>query len=158
MSENTTEKKSHGFLKFIIAVLIIGACVFGIVKFIQYEQSQAVVDGNGTTQGNTDGNTHLFKRSANNNDIVVDADLDLTSFGVKCVIMPQTDIEGLVVRVNFLDKNKNIIDSVTKNLGNVTKGVQVSFSISLFDLGLSVAWNTNYESVAVIGGTVSYFA
>ena len=157
MSENSSEKKSHGFLKFLIAVLIIGACVFGVVKIVQYQQSKQTVDGNGTTQGNTDGNTHLFKRSANNNDISVTSDLDLLSFGVKYAIIPQKDIDGLVVTVNLLDKNKNILKSVVKSLGNVKQGVQVSFSISLLELGISVAWNTQYESIAVTGGTVSYF-
>ena len=158
MSENSSEKKSHGFLKFIIVALIIGACVFGIVKFVQYQQSQQTVDGNGTTQGNSDGNTHLFKRSANNNDITYDYELDLSSFGEKFTILPQTDIDNLVVTINFLDSNKKILTSISKSLGNVKQGIQVSFSISLMDLGLSVAWNTRYNSIAVTGGTVSYFA
>ena len=158
MSENSNKKSSHGFLKFILVVLIIGACIFGIVKFVQYQQSKQIVDGNGTTQGNTDGNKHLFKRSANNSDISVNSDLNLSSLGIKYVILPQTDIDGLVVTVNLLDKNKNIIDSVVKSLGNVKQGVQVNFSISLLELGVSTAWNTKYESIVVTGGTVSYFA
>lgn len=157
MSEDS-EKKSHGLLIFLIVVIIIGACVFGVVKFIQYQKSKTVIDGVGTTQGNTDGNTHLLSRSANNNDIVVTSDLDLASFGGKYTVMPQTDINNLQVTVYFLDKNKNTLTSKVENLGNVKQGVQVSFSISLFDLGLSVAWNTEYTSTAVTGGTVSYFA
>lgn len=157
--DNTNEKKkSHGCLIFIIVAIIVGACVFGIVKFIQYQQSKSVVDGSGTTLGNTDGNTQLLSRSARNSDIVVDSDLDLASFGSKYTIMPQTDIDGLQVTIYFLDKNEKQLTSKIETLGNVKKGVQVSFSISLFDLGLSVAWNTEYTSVAVTGGTVSYFA
>lgn len=158
MSETDEKKKSHGFLKFLIAILIIGICVFGVVKFIQYLQSQSIVDGNGTTQGNTDGNTHLFSRSANNNDVKIDSDLDLANFGVKYIVMPQTDISNLQITINFLDKNKNVLTSKVENIGNVKQGVQISSSISLFDLGLSVAWNTEYNSIAVTGGTVSYFA
>ncbi len=158
MSETDEKKKSHGFLKFLIAILIIGICVFGVVKFIQYLQSQSIVDGNGTTQSNTDGNTHLFSRSANNNDVKIDSDLDLANFGVKYIVMPQTDIRNLQITINFLDKNKNVLTSKVENIGNVKQGVQVSSSISLFDLGLSVAWNTEYNSIAVTGGTVSYFA
>ena len=158
MSEKSGEKKSHGFLIFLIVILVIGACIFGVVKLIQYQQSKQTVDGNGTTQGNSDGNNHLFKRSANNRDISVDSDIDFSSFGIKYTILPQTDIDGLVVTINLLDSNKKIINSVVKSLGNVKQGVQINFSISLFDLGLSVAWNTKYESIAVTGGTVSYFA
>ena len=155
MSEG--EKKSHGFLKFLIAVVIIGACIFGVVKLVQYQQTK-YQDGQGTTQGNHDGDKHLFKRSANSNDISVNSDLDLTSFGGKYTILPQTDIDGLEVTINYLDSNRKILQSVVKSLGNVKEGVQVSFSISLFDMGLSVAWNTKYESIVVTGGTVSYFA
>lgn len=158
MSDNANEKKSHGFLVFLIVLVIVGACIFGIVKFLQSQQAQRVVDGNGTTQSNTDGNTRLFKRSANNSDIIIDSDLDLANFGGKYTVSPQTDIDGLQITVNYLDKNKNILTSKVENLGNVKQGVQVSFSVSLFDLGLNVAWNTEYESIAVTGGTVSYFA
>ena len=158
MSENNSKKKSHGFLKFLIVIFIVGACIFGVVKFVQSQQANQVVDGHGTTQGNTDGNTHLFKRSANINDITYDYDLDLMSLGEKITILPQTDIDGLVITINFLDSNKKILTSISKSLGNVKKGVQVSFSISLMDLGLSVALNTQYNSIAVTGGTVSYFS
>ena len=158
MSDTNEKKKSHGLLKFLIVVVIIGACVFGIVKFVQYQQSKSIVDGNGTMQGNKDGNTHLFSRSANINDVIIDYDLDLANLGVKYIVMPQTDISNLQITINFLDKNKKVLTSKVENLGNVKQGVKVSSSISLFDLGLSVAWNTEYNSFAVTGGTVSYFA
>lgn len=152
------KKNSHGFLKFIIALAIIGACLFGVIKFVQCQETKTVVDGNGTTQGNNDGNTNLFSRSANNGDVVIDSDLDLMSLGGKYTVLPQTDIDNLEITVNYLDKNKNLLTSKTKYLGNVKKGVQVSFSFSITDLGVSVVWNTQYESIAVTGGTVSYFA
>ena len=110
------------------------------------------------TQGNHDGDKHLFKRSANANDIVISSDLDLASLGGKYTINPKTDIDGLVVTINYLDSDKKILHSVVKSLGNVKEGVQINFSISLFDLGISVAWNTKYESIVVTGGTVSYFS
>ncbi len=88
----------------------------------------------------------------------MDSNLNLASFGGKYVILPQTDIEDLEITINYLDSDRKILDSVVKHLGDVKQGVQVSFSISLFDLGISVAWNTKYESYAVTGGTVSYFS
>lgn len=148
------EKKSHGFLKFLIAVLIIGAVIFGIVKFVEYKTTVNSV----TSEGNSDGSKHLFSRSARNSDVEVDSDLDLSSFGAKYTIMPNTDIDDLQITVSFLDKNKNVLTSIERTLGDVREGVQVSFSVSLFDLSLSVAWNTKYESWTVTGGTVSYFA
>lgn len=158
MNDTNEKKKSHGFLAFLIWFIVIGACIFGVIKLVQNQQSKNIVDGKGTTQGNTDGATHLFKRSANNNDIIIDSDLDLSSLGAKYIILPQTDIDNLQITINFLDKNKEILTSKVEMIGNVKKGVQVNFSISLFDLGFSVAWNTQYESLAVTGGTVSYFA
>lgn len=155
---DTKEKKSHGLLVFIIVVIVLGLSIFGIVKLVQHTQAQQQIDGQGTTQGNTDGDTKLFSRSANNNDVKISDELDLASFGAKYSVLPQTDISNLEVTVNFLDENKKLLTSVVKPLGNVKEGVQVSFSISLLELGLSVAWNTKYESMAVTGGTVSYFA
>ena len=157
VSSVTPQKKSHGFLIFLIVAVILGVCIFGIVKFVQYQQTE-YDDGRGTIQGNHDGDRQLFKRSASSNDISVDSDLDLTSFGGKYTVLPQTDIDGLELTIHFLDSNRSVLQSVVKSLGNVKKGVQVSFSISLFDLGVSVAWNTKYESIVVTGGTVSYFA
>lgn len=158
MSDTNEKKKSHGFLKVSIFLIILGFCIFGIAKFVQYQKANLQVDGQGTIQGNSDGNSKLFSRSANNNDIAVNNELDLSSFGGKYIIIPQTDINGLELTVNFLDSNKTILTSVVKSLGNVKEGVQISFSISLFDMGLSIAWNTKYESIVVTGGTVSYFA
>lgn len=88
---------------------------------------------------------------------MINSDLDLSSFGGKYIVIPQIDIDNLQITVNYLDKNQNILTSKIENLGNVSKGIQVSFSISLFDLGLSVIWNIQHESIVVTGGTVSYF-
>lgn len=64
-TEESTEesgKKSHGFLKFLIVILIIGALIFGLVKCAEYESSV----NPSTSQGNPDGTTQLFSRSARN--------------------------------------------------------------------------------------------
>lgn len=155
---NTQPKKGHPILKFLIIFLIIFVCVFAVVKFVDYQNSKQQIDKGGTTQGNHSGDKQLFRRSANINDITYSLDLDLSSLGEKCTITPNVDIDGLEITLNFLDKNENLLDSIVKQLGNVKEGVQVSFSVSLFDMNLSVAWNTKYDSIAVTGGTVSYFA
>ncbi len=149
-----TGKKSHGFLKFLIVFLIIGAIIFGLVKCAEYKST---VNSN-TSQGNSDGNTHLLSRSARNSDITVESDLDLSSFGAKYTVMPQIDIDNLEITISFLDENKNVLTSFEKSLGDVKESAQVSFSISLFDMSLTVALKTRYESWTVTGGTVSYFA
>lgn len=165
MNENETNesggKKHYGFLKFLIALLIIGVAVF-----VLYECIQCVSSGNSdtpqgstnTSQGNSDDGPHLFRRSAENSDVIVDSDLDLSAFGAKYTVTPQTDIDNLEITIRFLDEDRNVLTTFEQTLGNVREGVQVSFSISLFDLGLSVALKTEYESWSVTGGTVSYFA
>ena len=155
---DTQQKKRHPILKFLFIILIVFFCIFAIVKFMDYQNSKQKIDGNGTTQGNHSGDKQLLRRSANINDITYSLDLDLSSFGEKCTITPNVDIEGLEITLNFLDKNKNFLDSITKPLGNVKEGVQVNFSVSLFDMNMSVAWNTKYASIVVTGGTVSYFS
>lgn len=166
MAEENKNKKSHGFLTFIIVILILGGTIFGIIKFISCINSDTTSTSHTTSSsynsgsgsgGSNNSTPKPFSRSANNGDIIISSDLDLSAFGGKYIITPQTDINGLVISITYLDKNKKQLTQFTKNIGNVKKGVQVNFSISLFDLGLSVAWNTSYESIAVIGGTVSYF-
>lgn len=100
----------------------------------------------------------LFTRDANSGDIVVDSELDFSSLGAKFVITPQRDIDGLKIEINFLDKNKETLYTKKKTLGNVTKGVQVSFSISLFDLDITTVFKTEYTSISVTAGTVSWFS
>lgn len=163
---NLPQKKRHGFLIFLLVAILIGVVIFVVVKIVQFTGTKQDVgnheltDGSvqTTTQGNHDGDTKLFHRSARTSDITMDSNLDLASFGGKYVILPQTDIEDLEITINYLDNDRKILDSIVKRLGDVKQGVQVSFSVSLFDLGLSVAWNTKYETYAVTGGTVSYFS
>ncbi len=161
MSNPEPKKKHHYLKRFIVIAIVLITIFFGffvIVKFAEYQISKQQIDGSGTIQGNHGGDKQLFRRSANMNDITYTLDLDLSSLGEKCTITPNVDIAGLEVTLHFLDKNKRVLDSIVKQLGNVKEGVQVSFSVSLFDIGLSVAWNTVYSSMAVTDGTVSYFA
>lgn len=106
----------------------------------------------------TFGSPQLFTREATNADIVVDGDLDLGNLGVKYILKPNVDIEGLTIKINLLDKNYNKIESFTKYIGNVQEGVQVNVSLSLTEMSLSAIFKVKYESIKVVGGRVSYFA
>lgn len=121
--------------------------------------SDGIVDS-GTGSGSQDSANipQLFYRDAKNSDIVMDNELDLSSFGAKYTITPQVDIDGLTLTIRFFDEKRNVLKEFDKYLGNVKEGTQVSFSLSLFDLGFSVAWNAKYENWSVSGGSVSYFA
>ena len=153
-------KKSHGFLIFLAVVLVIGAVILAVVMIGQnWSPSDSSSEGGSTVSGEVnDDPPRLFYRSADNDDVLIDTELDLSSFGEKFVVTPQVDIDDLELTIRFLDEDRNVLTTHVQDLGNVKEGVQVSFSISLFDLGLSVAWNTKYSSVSVTGGSVSYFA
>lgn len=154
-TQTSNENKSHGCLiAFIIIIVVIAAVGFGIYKLIETNSSNTT----GSTNGNTDGNTKLFSRSANNNDITMETDVDWSSFGTKVKIRPQTDIKDLDVMVILTDKNKETLYTTTKALGNVKEGVEVSFSLSITEIGLSATLKCEYVTVRVVGGTVSYFA
>lgn len=144
------KSKGHPLMGFIIVLLILVTLIFSIFTIRGCILSQNNTD-------NSDGKTSITRRSANINDITIDSVLDLSSMGAKYNIYPKVDIEDLEITISFMDKNRAVLTTVEKRLGNVKEGVQVSFTISLFDLGFSVAWNTTYETTTVTGGTVSNF-
>lgn len=96
---------------------------------------------------------NITRRSANDNDITVESNLDLAGVGAQYKINPKADIDNLVVRVTFMDKNRDEVTYIVKSLGNVEKDEQVSFTVSIFDLGVE-AIRIVYERVAVVGGIV----
>lgn len=153
-TQHNKSNNSRGLLKSIISILIIGVCILGVVKFVEYKTTV----NRTTSYGNTDGNLKLLSRSARNGDIKVNSDLDLSSLGAKYTIIPQTDISNLQVTISFLDENKKTINTQVKILGNVKKSNPLNFSISLFDLGIVNALKIKYETLTVTGGTVSYFS
>lgn len=149
------EKKSHGCLiAFIVIVVVVASLIFAGIKLVEYKKTQNPY----TSESNSDGNAKLLSRSANNGDITVDSSFDLSSLGNKIYIMPNVDISSLVVSITVYDKDKNILTQKRQTLGNVTKGNQVSMTISITDLGLIDSLNASYFTISVVGGTVSYFA
>ena len=149
------EKKSSGCLiAFIVFVVILASLIFAGVKYVEYKKTQNPY----TSESNSDGNTRLLSRSANNGDITVDSSFDLSSLGNKIYIIPNVDISSLTVSITVYDKNKNVLTQKQQTLGNVTQGNQVSMTVSITDLGLIDTLNTSYFTISVVGGTVSYFA
>lgn len=159
MSENDN-KESRGQLKgfvifFLVATLLIGA--FICVVFLS-DASSSSTESPSTGSSSSNGYHFEVGRKAHNSDILFDCDLDLSSFGAKYTITPQSDINNLVIELGFFDSNKNELCTQEKTIGNVKKGVQVSFSISLLDMSLSTAWNTKYISCSVVSGRVPIFS
>lgn len=152
-NSNKNTNNSHGFLKFLVCFIIICGCIFGLVKCAEYLPTVNPI----TSKGNSDGNTKIFSRSARKDDLnFIDSGLDLSSLGAKYTFIPNNDINNLQITIIFMDKNKNIIQQIVKSCGSVKKGVKESFSISLFDFGITTALQIKYTSWNISGGTVSY--
>lgn len=135
-----------------IVVLLTAIFMLGIILF------GAVMCLNSAYSPESSGTVNLMNRPANNGDIIVAEDADLSNLGVKFTIHPQRDIDNLQVTVSLLDKDKKLLTTKVANLGNVKKGVQVTCSVSFIELDWTVIKNISYESVNVTGGTVSVFA
>ena len=147
--EQRTNKQRGAVIATIIIVLIVAAVMtWGLIKSFDTPDGP-IQDGTSVS---------LFKRDARNSDITLYCDLDMNSFGAKFTITPQVDIEELELEIRFLDKNEQLIKTITKYVGNVKEGVQVSFSISISEIGLINALKIEYGRASVSGGKVSYFA
>lgn len=155
MSDTEEKKSGSGCLKVFIVLLVIAVAIFAIIKFVEYQATKNSSGGG----GNSDGNLNLVRRSANNGDISIDdGTIDIASLGVKYAVTPKVDIDGLVVTVIIMDKNENELTTLVKSLGDVKKGVQVNFTVSLAELSFTTVLKAYYQSLSVTGGTVSYFA
>lgn len=152
LTSTPQEKKSYGCLiaAILIVVFIVGITI-ALVKIVDINKT----NDNSSSSGGS--GVHLFYRDANNGDIVCDMNSDISNLGIKILITPQQDISNLSVLISLYDKNKNVLWSTTKQLGNVTTGNQINVSYSILEIGLSNSLKGNYISVAVVGGTVSYF-
>ena len=113
----------------------------------------------GLTYGiNNSSEAKLLSRSANNSDVLLNGETDLSNLGAKYIVTPQHDIDGLKLKIKVCDSKGNALKTYDKYLGNVARGVSVTFSISIADLGLVNSLKASYMRCSVVGGTVSYFA
>ncbi len=56
---------------------------------------------------------------------------------------------------NLLNSKKTTLKTIEKYVGNVTKGIQSSFTISITELDLTTVLTLTYVTYGVTGGTVS---
>lgn len=163
MADFNEKDKNEEDLKWLFIFIIVGAFMaLGVAISLACISSTGCSQSAGTNASSSqkywnDSSSHapkLFRRDATLNDVTINSEMDLSSLGIKYCIIPQKDIEGLQITVKLYDDDKNYLSSITKTLGNVKEGIQVSFSISIFETGFSAS----YTSASVSGGSVSYFS
>lgn len=163
------KKKTTCIVISIVAVILIFAVVFGAVKFVQYYRTIVTVGKDNIVFSNSDGTTHLFRRSATQfdfyeNDNNLENAIGFLSgiFNNKEIITPikpKVNIKDLEVTIIFLNSDKEIIYTTTKFLGDQKKDIPVIISfgdIATLVAGISLSGGT--YTLVVTGGTVSYFA
>ncbi len=134
-STNTTaERENKGLIAILIAIPII---FFIIVTGIIMQDS-----------------CNNIGRDATNNDIEIEIQTDITTMSFQAIILPNVDINNLEIEIEFRDKNNVLLKTVTKNIGNVKKGVQVKSYIDSNDLGVSNLLKASKTVSRVISGNV----
>lgn len=127
---------------FVVAIIFL---VFAIAFSISFSRDD------------TDGNspfTEIFSREANNSDIVVDSELNLSDFAVDLVILPKEDIDDLELTLSFYDKKGNLLKKTVKHIGDVESGKEVRKSIYIQEFSLTEIFQVSSVSASVTGGTV----
>ncbi len=139
--------KTSPWIKALLIILLILISIFAIVKIGECVNSKNL---------NNDGTLNITSRSANNSDINIDLSTEF-SFSMNYELIPKTDIKNLQLTFTFMDNNRNVITTKTKNVGNVTEGTKYTVTISLTEFSLTEIFNIQYAQCNVTGGTVSYF-
>ena len=142
----TQTKSNHGFIKFLVAILIIGAIIIGAVKLIDCAKNP----------DNSDGAIKPFSRSANNNDFQLEQSMEASILNLKdsYIIIPYCDISNLQITFTYYDSSGNILINKTKDVGSVIENSSYTITV---EHTLSEFFSISKYSYSVTGGTVSYF-
>lgn len=98
----------------------------------------------------------ILTRKATNEDIYIDLSQEI-SFSIKYNVTPKVDINDLEIEFAYFDRNGTFLAFKTKNVGNVTKGQDISVSVSLTEFSLTDLFKIYKTQAKVTGGTVPLF-
>lgn len=144
--------KTHGFLKFLIAILLIAAIVLSVIKIVDCARNPE----------NKDGLTHIASRSARKSDLAMQDPenlIELLLLG-QIIFIPLSDIKNLELEFRLYNSSNNLIFSKVSNVGNVYENTKfyIYFSPPEMTQITLILPSIKNDDWAVIGGTVSYFA
>lgn len=97
----------------------------------------------------------VFSRDAKTSDISINLSQEF-SLNITYEMKPKVDIEGLELTFKYFDKNKTVITTKTKYVGDVTKDIKYSITVSLTEFSFFEIFKLNSVSMAVTNGTVTY--
>ena len=157
--ENETHNNAPAFatlFKFFILVVIAFLIFAGVMKCVQEIDEK----GSSNNKGNSNNKNpiqQLLTRDATNSDIEYEAETNIKKLGVDINIHPNCDIEDLEIKIEILDGDKKVIETINKFIGNVKEGVEITRTVSITDMSFINTLKSRYFRVTVIGGTISYF-
>lgn len=97
----------------------------------------------------------VFSRDAKTSDISMNLSQEF-SFNITYEMTPKVDIEGLELTFKYYDKNKTVITTKVKYIGDVTKDVEYSITVSLTEFSFFDIFKLDSVSMTVTNGTVTY--
>ena len=145
-TNNNDDKENKGCGIFVLITILVIIAIAVICTIIASNQNKNDNDENVFEQ--------IITRDANNGDIEIDSKMNLNNLGVDIIIHPNCDIENLSIKIIQYDDDGKIVKTITKNLGNVKEGVELSTSLSLTDFSITEIWSLGATEIKVVGGKV----
>lgn len=97
----------------------------------------------------------ITSRDANSNDIEIDTEMNWLSGKMDLLITPNTNINNLIVKIEYYDENDKLLFYVKESVGNVKKGTQITKKIGLSEYEEYLS-EIDWVGVRVINGNVPY--
>ena len=135
-TDNDNKEDMIGIIVFILVIALVAVCAVCVAVGISNKDDKQ--DETSITE----------TRDANNKDIIINVN------NMTLSIQSSEKIVGLVVKVNYLDKDKNILKTEKVNVGNIAPGN--TFQHTLTKSGMQVPDIDKFKSVTVdvIDGTI----
>lgn len=133
-TQKTRDGSTGCLVAILITVILMGCLIFAIATTRESGRPMAreATNADVTFRGNWDG---------------------LTSY--KLILVPEHDIDDLIVTVRFYNEDRELIKTMHIPFGNVKEGVQYQHNLGVGDFSLPELLDLSYCRFEVTGGTIS---
>lgn len=140
---------------FIVMLGIALGIIFGVSSCEGNSKNQSTSSSKQDSSLTNNDENKIFSRNATLNDVnIVWQD---NSIAYQGTLIPKDNIENLIITFKFYNENKTqVIKTIEKRFGDVTKNQQYEFTISIAELGLSNSSNTGGAKYSVTSGQIKY--